>query len=145
MREDRVVDSVTDYYREHPVAESRYTRTLAAAAERVAHGEDLRFAVREVLDELRLRPTAELRRAAIAGEPKSIGARGDALLAAVAEHAALVDGAAPPAWALSPSRFLDRMWFVSETPGFRAIALRDAPAAFRRRGVFLPVDALRRV
>jgi hypothetical protein len=38
-----------------------------------------------------------------------------------------------------------RFWFVSEVPGFRAIAIAQAPAAFRRRGVFIPERSLHRV
>ncbi|MEX2448313.1 MAG: hypothetical protein WD404_06170 [Solirubrobacterales bacterium] len=40
---------------------------------------------------------------------------------------------------------LDRFWFVSEAPGFRAVSLAQAPAAFRRRGVFIPERSLHRV
>jgi hypothetical protein len=50
-----------------------------------------------------------------------------------------------PAWSVEPVRFLDRFWFVSEVPGFRATAIAQAPAAFRRRGVFIPERSLHRV
>ena len=40
-----------------------------------------------------------------------------------------------PEW--SPSRGLRRFWFPFDTPGARAQALVHAPAAFRRRGVFV--------
>jgi hypothetical protein len=34
---------------------------------------------------------------------------------------------------------------VSDVPGFRAISIAQAPAAFRRRGVFIPERSLHRV
>jgi hypothetical protein len=40
-----------------------------------------------------------------------------------------------PRW--SASRGLRRFWFPFDTPGARARALVHAPAAFRRRGVFV--------
>ncbi len=61
--------------------------------------------------------------------------RWDALLAGLAEHLAMRDGAAAPEW--SASRGLRRFWFPFDTPGARAQALVHAPAAFRRRGVFV--------
>ena len=139
------MDSVRDFYRAHPIAEDRWQRTLAEAGRRIADGEDRRFAVREVLDELALRPDAAGRRATIEAEPPLVDPRTDALLAAVAEHTAIADDTPPPPWAVLPARFLERMWFVSDTPGFRAIALRESPAAFRRRGVFLAASTLHRV
>jgi hypothetical protein len=61
--------------------------------------------------------------------------RWDVLLAGLAEHLAMRDGAAAPEW--SASRGLRRFWFPFDTPGARAQALVHAPAAFRRRGVFV--------
>ena len=50
-----------------------------------------------------------------------------------------------PAWSVRPGRFLDSFWFVSDVRGFRAVAIAQAPAAFRRRGVFIPERSLHRV
>jgi hypothetical protein len=61
--------------------------------------------------------------------------RWDVLFAGLAEHLAVRDGKAAPAW--SASRGLRRFWFPFDTPGARAQALVHAPAAFRRRGVFV--------
>jgi hypothetical protein len=41
----------------------------------------------------------------------------------------------PMSWAAT--RELRRFWFPFDTPGARAQALVHAPAAFRRRGVFV--------
>jgi hypothetical protein len=71
--------------------------------------------------------------------------RHDAYLGALGEHLAVVHGLSRPAWSVEPGRFLDRFWFVSEVPGFRAVAIAQAPAAFRRRGVFIPERSLHRV
>jgi hypothetical protein len=115
-------------------------------AERVGGGEDFRQAVREFLDEFALRGDDRLRADAIAERPESTGdPRHDAYLGALAEHLAAVHGLPRPAWSISPERFLDRFWFVSEMPGFRAVAIAQAPAAFRRRGVFVPERSLHRV
>jgi len=61
--------------------------------------------------------------------------RWDVLLAGLAEHLAMRDGQAAPGW--SASGGLRRFWFPFDTPGARAQALVHAPAAFRRRGVFV--------
>jgi hypothetical protein len=61
--------------------------------------------------------------------------RWDVLFAGLAEHLAMRDGEDAPAW--SASRGLRRFWFPFDTPGARAQALVHAPAALRRRGVFV--------
>jgi hypothetical protein len=136
----------SDWLAKHPPAPERLHATLASVAERVRGGEEFRYAVREFLDEFALRPDDRSRTDAIAKQPDFTGdARYDAYLGALAEHLAAVHGLGRPAWAIEPSRFLDRFWFVSEVPGFRAISIAQAPAAFRRRGVFIPERSLHRV
>lgn len=61
--------------------------------------------------------------------------RWDALFGGLAEHLAMREGEAGPGW--SATRRLRRFWFPFDTPGARAQALVHAPAAFRRRGVFV--------
>jgi hypothetical protein len=61
--------------------------------------------------------------------------RWDVLFAGLAEHLAMRDGEAAPTW--SATRGLRRFWFPFDTPGARAQALVHAPAAFRRRGIFV--------
>lgn len=122
------------------------TATLASVAGRARGGEDFRHAVREFLDEFALRPDDASRAEAIAEAPVATGdVRHDCYLGALAEHLALAHGLDRPAWSIEPNRFLDRFWFVSEVPGFRATAIAQAPAAFRRRGVFIPERSLHRV
>jgi hypothetical protein len=136
----------SDWLAVHPPARERFSQTLAGVAERVIAGEDFRHAVREFLDEFALRGNETSRAEAIAQRPESTGdLRHDAYLGALAEHLAAVHGLSRPGWSVEPGRFLDRFWFVSEVPGFRAIAIAQAPAAFRRRGVFVPERSLHRV
>jgi hypothetical protein len=126
--------------------DSRLTATLAGVSERVRGGEDFRHAVREFLDEFALRGEDRSRMEAIVARPESTGdPRHDAYLGALAEHLAGVHSLERPRWSLDADRFLPSFWFVSEVPGFRAIAIAQAPAAFRRRGVFVPERSLHRV
>jgi hypothetical protein len=136
----------SDWLRSHPPAPERLSETLAGAARRTLAGEGFSHAVREFLDEFALRGDDRSRAAAIAERPPPSGdPRHDAYLGALAEHLAAVHGLSRPAWSVEPGRFLDRFWFVSDVPGFRALAIAQAPAAFRRRGVFVPERSLHRV
>lgn len=131
---------------EHPPAPERLRATLSGVAGQVRSGEDFRYAVREFLDEFALRADDASRAAAIAGRPDPTGDRRyDAYLGALAEHLAVAHGLERPSWSISPDRFLNRFWFVSDVPGFRAVSIAQAPAAFRRRGVFVPERSLHRV
>jgi len=112
--------------------------TLAGLARFVAAESD--FAARwrlvvEFLKEYHREPPGEHQRL-LDDVPGPTGdERWDALLAALAEHLAMRDGHAAPGWAAA--RGLRRFWFPFDTPGARAQALVHAPAAFRRRGVFV--------
>jgi len=139
------MDTLRDWIAEHPPPDERFTQTIATAAERVRGGEDLRFAARELLDEFALRGRDDLRLAALADEPGTVDLHVDAYLGALAEHLARTCGLPVPRWALSETRMLDHMWFPGVAPGFRPTALRESPAAFRRRGIFIARGALSRV
>lgn len=136
----------SDWLRAHPPTAEQLSQTLAVVARRTRAGEDFDFAVREFLDEFALRGDDRLRAAAIETRPESTGdSRQDAYLGALAEHLAAVHGLTRPDWAVEQDRFLATFWFVSDVPGFRATAIAQAPAAFRRRGVFIPERSLHRV
>lgn len=62
------------------------------------------------------------------------------LLAALAEHLAARDGRGAASWA--EVRRLGQFWFPFNTPAARADAIVHAPAAFRRRGVFVAPQEL---
>jgi hypothetical protein len=119
--------------------------SLAETASRVAAGVDLLPAVREFLDHAG-RLTDEKLALLIRSRPPATGSReGDALLGGIAEHLAATRGVPCPAWTREPGRFLDRFWFVSPVPGFRAISLAQTPMALKRRGIFWPARSLERV
>ncbi len=89
----------------------------------------------EFLKEYHQEP-AEIRLSLLEDAPGPTGdERWDVLFAGLAEHLAMRDGKAAPRW--SASRGLRRFWFPFDTPGARAQALVHAPAALRRRGVFV--------
>lgn len=119
--------------------------TLRETGRRVGDGEDPLVAVREFLDQAGRAEPHELE-AMIADRPEPTGQlRADALLAAAAEYTAGLSEIACPKWTAEPERFLDRFWFVSPEPGFRAIAIAQTPAALKRRGILWPARSLRRV
>ncbi len=134
----------SDWLATHPP--QRLSATLAGVARRAGAAEDFHHVVREFLDEFTLRGDDQSRAEAIAERPADTGERRhDAYLGALAEHLAAVHHLSRPRWSVAPDRFLDRFWFVSEVPGFRAVSIAQAPAAFRRRGVFIPERSLHRV
>jgi hypothetical protein len=142
----RQLKTHSDWLASHPPASLQLSETLAGVARRVNRGEDFRHAVREFLDEFALRTTPEMRAEAITERPEPMGDRRyDAYLAALAEHLTAIHRLERPVWSIEPDRFLQRFWFVSEVPGFRAVSIAQAPAAFRRRGVFVPERSLHRV
>lgn len=122
--------------------------TLSRLVERVRAGEDLPFATREFLDDLYWAAGADGPEAAaplVADEPALLDDRADAFVAALAEHFATLYGFTVPGWVEDPERFLHRFWFPHRLRAFDGIALRDAPAAFRRRNIYLHPSSLERV
>ncbi|SFO22889.1 hypothetical protein [Actinomadura madurae] len=117
--------------------------TIAGLARHLGGGRDdeTRWRlVAEFLEEFRHEPPAE-RLALLAEEPASTGdQRWDVFLAALAEHLAARDGRGAPLWA--EARRLGRFWFPFNTPAARVDAIVHAPAAFRRRGVFVAPQEL---
>jgi hypothetical protein len=96
--------------------------------------------IAEFLEEYRWEPSPA-RLALLAEEPDSTGdERWDVFLAALAEHLAARDGRGAPAW--SESRSLRRLWFPFNTRAARVDAVVHAPAAFRRRGVYVAAQEL---
>ena len=96
--------------------------------------------IAEFLEEFRWEPTPA-RLALLYEEPAGTGdERWDVFLAALAEHLCARDGHAAPPWA--ESRFLRRLWFPFNTRAARVDAVVHAPAAFRRRGVYVAAQEL---
>ncbi len=140
------IATTSEWFASHPPRADSFSQTLAELARRPGSDADFQHGVREFLDEFALRPDDGSRAAAVDEEPQPTGnARHDAYLGALAEHLAAVHHFDRPPWSVGPSRFLPRFWFVSDVPGFRATAIAQAPAAFRRRGIFIPERSLHRV
>jgi len=96
--------------------------------------------IAEFLEEYRWEPVPA-RLALLDEEPTGTGdEHWDVFLAALAEHLSARDGRSAPAWA--GSRSLRRLWFPFNTPAARVDAVVHAPAAFRRRGVYVAVQEL---
>jgi hypothetical protein len=96
--------------------------------------------IAEFLEEYRWEPTGD-RCALLEAEPASTGnEQWDVFLAALAEHLAARDGRGAPAWV--ESRSLRSFWFPFNTRAARVDAVVHAPAAFRRRGVYLAAQEL---
>lgn len=137
--------STAEWLAANPPPTGAFKQSLAGVARRALAGESFELAARELLDELSLLQSDEQRARALEEEPPLTGdARHDAYLAALGEHFALRFAIARPSWVTRPERFLDRFWFQSDVPGFRAIAIAQSPAAFRRRGIFIAAGALER-
>lgn len=141
----RAPSSTSAWLAANPPPDSAFRQSLAGVARRALAGESFDLAVRELLDELALLQTARQRARAIAEQPPLTGEpRHDAYLGALGEHFALRFAIDRPRWVTEPERFLDRFWFKSEVRGFRATAIAQSPAAFRRRGIFIAAAALER-
>ena len=96
--------------------------------------------IAEFLEEYRWEPP-DGRPAMLAAEPAGTGdERWDVFLAALAEHLAARDGRGAPAWV--ELRSLRQFWFPFNTRAARVDALVHAPAAFRRRGVYVAAQEL---
>jgi len=105
-----------------------------------AHRREWWRLIAEFLEEYRWEPTESRPRLLVDEPPDTGDERWDVLLAALAEHLAARDGRGAPSW--SEPRHLRRFWFPFNTPAARADAIVHAPAAFRRRGVFVSAQEL---
>jgi hypothetical protein len=111
--------------------------TLARLAELLRDGQpgERWLLISEFLEEYRHEP-ADQRPTLLRDEPAPTGdERWDVFLAALAEHLAAKDDRRGPQWC--ERRSLRQFWFPFNTKAARAEAIVHAPAAFRRRGVFV--------
>src|SRR5690242_15617272 len=96
--------------------------------------------VAEFLEEYRWE-SVDIRLGLLVDEPAGTGdEHWDVFLAALAEFLAARDGHGAPAW--TDSRSLRRFWFPFNSRAARVDAVVHAPAAFRRRGVFVAPQEL---
>jgi hypothetical protein len=96
--------------------------------------------VAEFLEEYGWEPPDSRYDMLVAPPPSTGDERWDVFLAALAEHLAARDGRGAPSWV--ESRSLRRFWFPFNTRAARVDALVHAPAAFRRRGVYVAAQEL---
>ncbi len=126
-----------------PASPARYEPlTLRGLATLLVGSDDSRRwrLIAEFLEEYSWEP-AETRARLLAGEPAGSGdERWDVFLAGLAEHLAAADNHGAPDWA--EGRSLRRFWFPFNTRAARVDAIVHAPAAFRRRGVFVAPEEL---
>jgi hypothetical protein len=120
--------------------------TLKAVAEQSESLADFGRHLRDWLHELRHASSRPLAAAAVAEEPPRLcrkfaqGKVADAWLAAYAEHLSVKAGVQPPNWVFTSSRVLAEPSFndKNESPRMRALALANAPLAFKRRNIYTP-------
>lgn len=76
-------------------------------------------------------------------EPPPVGAvEWDAFLGGFAEWLAVRSGMEVPVWTESPSRFLERGWWVTPMVSMRAWEFAGTPVSLQRRGVFVHRESL---
>ena len=96
--------------------------------------------VAEFLENYRWEPISS-RYELVADEPPLIhDIQWDTFLGGLAEFVTARDNQGSPAW--SQERQLERFWFPFNTPAARVDAFVHAPAAFRRRGIFISPQEL---
>lgn len=116
---------------------------LAAELSRTSASDAWRQVVGEFLDDIRGSSDDELR-LVVADEPAPTGdTRADAVAAALAEYVCIQRGIAPPRWTHASLEVTP--WWFPAGDAFRALALRESPPSFARRGVFITAGALERV
>jgi hypothetical protein len=121
--------------------------TLAEATTRIEQGEPLEKALSEFLDIFYTALDTASRIDMLRDEPRSIGARQDALIGAVAEYLSH-EYALPlvPVWAFGASRYLDHAWHTApfEDAAMREYLTFSSPAEFASRNIFTEERPLRR-
>jgi hypothetical protein len=100
-----------------------------------------------LLDDFRQHCASSEEKLAIVSDPPEPSGENhtDAYLAAMVETLCSEAGLRPPDWTASPGTYLQRPWFASGLQNLKAILLAEAPAAFRRRNLFVSANALQRV
>ncbi len=134
-----------------PVLRHTAADNALRAGELISAGETLdagwRSGVLQTLDDYSSsvrRGGIELGAALFAEAPESTGSEElDAAFAALAEFLADRDGWIAPAWVRDPARRTSS-WYPAVPSIFRDEAMRDSPAAFRDRGIFITQRSLAR-
>ncbi len=126
-------------------AASRRPRSLKEVALWGGELGDADSFLREFLDEFYAERDQSERALMLADEPPlGTSDRHNAYFAAVAEHLALRNHLAVPAWTGHAARFLKRPYFPAGLESLKATLLMESPGAFRRRMIFVGADPLYR-
>jgi hypothetical protein len=117
-------------------------RSLADALAQELHEEpvDLSACIRlvaQAISDFRCLRYARDRRIFLRQPSTTENSQWDAFLAAVAAREARLGGMDIPVWSEQPELFLDQAWFVTQSPGLRALAFMESPADFALRNVYL--------
>jgi len=96
----------------------------------------LRLVAQAMSDFRRLRYARD-RRTFLRQPPTTGDCQWDAFLAAVAARESRLAGMDIPVWSEQPEFFLEQAWFVTQSPGLRALAFVESPADFALRNVYL--------
>lgn len=119
---------------------------LTAAVDRELRSDRARQVWRlvgEFLDDDRSANDRESQRSLAEGPASTNDRRAHALGAALAEYLSVNRGLLPPPWTQIPIEVVP-WWFVADRR-FHALALRQSPVSFARRGIFVTSGALERI
>lgn len=101
--------------------------------------EDFDTLFRDFLHEFNSKPSVN----ALIEEPCLIDKIKDSYLAATAEQLAYQNDFDIPEWVNKPNYFLDEPFFASSIETLKPILIMESPVTFRRRGIFISVNALK--
>jgi hypothetical protein len=122
---------------------SQRPESLAEIADRVLHGSDAGYEVKDFLHEFQAAGSPRM----LATPPVKLegrvpdGLRYDAFLQALAVYLAAKIDANPPSWTRPATQLLDP-WFASPGTAIRNYLLLSSPAPFRTRNLFIDADSL---
>jgi hypothetical protein len=122
-------------------------KSLSEVAARVSRGGSFSMELADFLDEFRELPGED----AFVEEPPLLGSSAperrwiDAYFAAVAEHLCGRHELRRPSWLKGAARYLKDPSFACRSRAGRLFLLKDSPAAFKSRNLFVSANALERV
>lgn len=120
-------------------------KSLKEVSRKGSSFDEVRPYILEFLDEFYVEQVPEKKVAMLKEEPDVSGdARMDAYLAAVAEYLSRIYDLDPPDWVEGETRFLKRPFFPCGLESLKATMLKESPAAFRRRMIFVEATPLYR-
>ena len=117
--------------------------SLAEVAERVQLGAKFTPTFREFLDAYFACDTGQ-KPEMLKQPPVLLCPTQDAYLAAAAEYLSHELSVPPPRWTEDSTRFLHRPWFPCGLESLKALLIKESPAEFRRRMIFVELEPFQR-